>query len=274
MSQQSLQSQINADSLAGFVELEFDLPQALLEKLVEVFDKISSVPLNEINVGAIPEEQGVYQLYLDDELVYVGKTDAEAGLRNRLYRHACKIKHRLNLEPARVTLKAVRIYVFTAMDLESELIRHYGGVKNLAWNGSGFGSNDPGRERDTTKVKATNYDALFPIDVDREVELEISEGQSAADVIVSLKATLPYTLRFESDGKSRRPHSDFGRAILPSLPAPSTTRTILSHIVKNLPDGWHATALPGYVIVYKNDRRSFPSGSIIAKTPRPTRPAT
>ena len=270
MPQEQLESQVNPDLSNGYVDFEFDLPQALLEKLVKVFDQITAVNLHQANVKEIPEKQGVYQLFLDGRLVYVGKTDAEAGLRNRLFRHALKVQHRSNLEPGRVSLKAVRVYVFTAMDLEAELIRHYGGVKNLGWNGSGFGSNDPGKERDTTEVKATNYDAAFPIDIDKELEMSVAENEVAADVILKLKACLPYTLRFENKGgRSRRPHIDFETTKVPSLVGPCTTRSILTHLIEYLPTGWHATALPGYVIVYKNDKRAFPSGSIIAESSIP-----
>src|SRR4051812_27375677 len=109
------------------------------------------------NVGQLPEAQGVYQLSLDGVVVYIGKTDADAGLKNRLTRHSYSIQQRSNLDPSHVTFKAVRVYVFTAMDLETQLIRHYGGA---SWNSSGFGSNDPGRNRDHTKLKHDGFDAL------------------------------------------------------------------------------------------------------------------
>ena len=103
----------------GYVEFEFDLPEALLTRLINVFDGVESATLSKGNVDSIPEAQGVYQLFLDRSLVYVGKTDAEAGLRKRLERHALKVQHRRNLAPEQVSFKAVRIYVFTAVDLEN-----------------------------------------------------------------------------------------------------------------------------------------------------------
>src|SRR5205823_1069268 len=119
-------------------------------------------PLTNENLANIPEAQGVYQLFLGDDLVYIGKTDAEAGLRKRLERHQAKIRHRQGLAPDSVNFKAVRIYVFTPMDLETQLIRHYGGERKVRWNGSGFGSNDPGRQRDTTSFRAEHFDMIFP----------------------------------------------------------------------------------------------------------------
>ncbi|TIL83467.1 MAG: GIY-YIG nuclease family protein [Mesorhizobium sp.] len=60
------------------------------------------------------------------QIVYIGKADAEAGLRKRPRRHAWTIQHRQNLSVQDITLKAVRVFVFAAIDLERQLIRHDG----------------------------------------------------------------------------------------------------------------------------------------------------
>lgn len=251
--------------MTGYVEFEFDLPGALLTRLIEVLDGLPPAPLSSANLLAIPEQQGVYQLLLDGRLVYIGKTDAEAGLHKRLSRHARKILHRIGLDPARVSFKAVRIFVFTAMDLESDLIRHYGGVKALDWNGSGFGSNDPGRERDTTRVDPDNYDARFPIDIDRQIAFAIDPGETAASALARLKEALPYTFRYQgSGGRSRRPHPDLENTTLGGLSGPLTPREAIQSIVAALPVEWQATALPGYIILYKEAPRVYPQAVVIA----------
>ncbi|MBZ9746672.1 GIY-YIG nuclease family protein [Mesorhizobium sp. CO1-1-7] len=243
--------------MKGYVEFEFDLPGALLARLIDVLDRLDTAPLNTASLQAVPEEQGVYQLLLDGQLVYVGKTDAEAGLQKRLSRHARKIMHRVDLDPVRVSFKAVRIFVFTAMDLEANLIRHYGGVKAIDWNGSGFGSNDPGRQRDTTKVKSKNYDAKFPIDIDRQMAFAIDHGETASSALARLKEALPYTFRFQ------KADSDFDATKLAALSGPITPRAAIRHIVNPLPQGWQATALPGYIILYK-EKRDYPQAEVIA----------
>jgi hypothetical protein len=225
--------------IAGYKEFEFDLPEALLAHLVSILDSMDSTSLLFENINDIPDAQGVYQLFLDDELVYIGKTDAEAGLRKRLGRHACKIQHRVGLDPARVTFKAVRIYVFTAVDLEAQLIKHYGGYSIVRWNGSGFGSNDPGRERDTTTYKKNHFDALFPINVDRELDLELPTSGTAAAVFSALKASVPYVFRYQSAGRgSRRPHPDLDATTV-SITAdpPLTARRVIEETVSQLPAG-------------------------------------
>lgn len=253
----------------GYVEFEFDLPGALLARLVEVFAKLESAPLTQAMLVGVPEEQGVYQLFLerdegDPELVYIGKTDAAAGLHNRLTRHSQKIQHRVGLEPTKVLFKAVRIFVFTPLDLEAQLIDYYGGTR---WNGSGFGSNDPGRERDTTTYKSDHFDAAYPIDINRTLEFEIPHVGTAAAVLSALKQRLPYLFRFERDGRSRRAHPDLASTNVHLDPSKGLTpESILQQVVAQLPSGWHATMLPSHVIMYKNDSRVFPSGRLLARS--------
>jgi hypothetical protein len=258
---------------SGYVEFEFDLPEALLGKLVEAFDGVAPAPLLPAAVSEIPEEQGVYQLFLVKEkkphLVYIGKTDAAAGLRVRLSRHATKIQHRLNLDPTKVLFKAVRVYVFTAVDLETQLIEHYGGTANVSWNGSGFGSNDPGRERDTTTFKPDHFDTQYPIDLARPLAFTPPASDTAASLLRKLKSELPYLIRFELLRKgSREAHPDLERTtVVLDASKPKTPESIICQTVEQLPHGWHATSLPSHVIIYKDDLRKFPSGRLIARSP-------
>ena len=47
----------------GYREFEFDLPEALLEKLVQAFDRMEAAPLLKENVSNLPEAQGVYSFF-------------------------------------------------------------------------------------------------------------------------------------------------------------------------------------------------------------------
>ena len=255
---------------AGYTEFEFNLPEALLIRLVEVFDSFPSAPLSKQSVEAVPNQQGVYQLFLTKpseapKLVYIGKTDAKHGLRNRLTRHAEKIQHRLNLDPAHVTFKAVRVYVFTAIDLEKQLIHHYG---SAPWNGSGFGSNDPGVKRDTTDYKSDHFEFQFPIDIDRPLAFPIPKSATAAQILTALKSNLPYLVRFERPkGKPHGAHPDLESTTVSVSASASTPAAVIGEVVRQLPTGWHATMLPSHVIIYKDDSRKFPSGKLIANSP-------
>jgi hypothetical protein len=250
----------------GYREFEFDLPQALITHLTLTFDSMEDCLLTSAAVAALPEAQGVYQLFHQGKLVYIGKTDAQAGLRQRLNRHAWTIQHRRNLNPLEVSFKAIRVFVFTAMDLEAQLIAHYRITAPVSWNFSGFGSNDPGRERDTTNAKAEGFDAMFPVDLDRTVEIDFEPSITAFDLLVALRKWLPYTLRFEKEAaKSRRGHPDLCSTIIPVPVPPFTVRELLINIVKDLPPGWQATLLAGRLILYKA-HRDFTFGEIIARS--------
>jgi hypothetical protein len=253
----------------GYIEFEFDLAGALFARLVEVFAGLNPAPLTPAILANVPEAQGVYQLFLDHdagepELVYIGKTDAATGLHDRLSRHSQKVQHRVGLDPSKVLFKAVRIFVFTPLDLEAQLIEHYGGTP---WNGSGFGSNDPGRQRDTTTYKPEHFDAQYPIDIRRTVDFDVPLAGSAADILTVLKRKLPYLVRFERVGRSSRAHPDLATTNVNIDPSEGLTpENILKQVVAQLPKGWHATMLPSHVIMYKNDQRSFPSGKLLARS--------
>ncbi|MGY6410769.1 MAG: hypothetical protein ACXIUV_07070 [Alkalilacustris sp.] len=245
--------------------MEFDLPSALLVAVDAKFSQIQLETLTEANASNVPNEQGVYCLFhqAPDEpeprLVYIGKTDGGAGLRARLIRHAKKLIGRVGLSPADVSFKALRVFVFTAMDIETDLIRHHGGVRALAWNGSGFGSNDPGKERDTTRYKPEHFDTMFPIDLDGSFVDFDNEVLPVSDAMSRLKNQLPYLLRYEST------HTDLPLSMVTLRPG-MTTRQVLEACMQALPPGWHATALPSHIISYKNDNRNFPSGNLIARS--------
>jgi hypothetical protein len=249
----------------GFRAFEFDLPGALLISLIDTFDSMEGAPLVPDNVASLPDEQGVYQLLHEGRVVYVGKTDAEAGLRRRLGRHAFTIQHRSNLDASAICFKAIRVFVFTAIDLETQLIRHYGRKSRLAWNNSGFGSNDPGRERDTTKLSPNGFDALFPVDLDRILNMSLDAPLSVAQALDRLRQIVPYKIRAQSDPQlERKTHPDFDAEIT-QLPDALTARSLLRAAAASLPPGWQVTLLPGRVILYQEDR-PYSAGSIVAKS--------
>ena len=253
----------------GYSELEFDLPNALLQAILDRLDTIATGPLTGPGVSRLPEEQGIYALYLKDplRLVYIGKTDSDSGLKHRLARHAQKLVGRQNIGPGDVEFRAVRLFVFTAMDIESALIGHYGGVKSVPWNGSGFGSNDPGKERDTTTYKADHWDTQYPILLDQCFVNLVPGTHNISDVMRDLKAGLPFILRYERPGRGRNSfHPDFEQTSLVISKNRMTTREVLHAVMAALPSGWHATALPSHIIVYKNDNRRFPSGQLVAQS--------
>lgn len=248
----------------GFAEFEFDLPEALLERLVRAFAVVEPAQLTVDYVRReVPEAQGVYQLFLRDKLVYIGKTDADKGLRRRLERHATTVRHRQNLPDAEITFKAIRVFVFTAMDLESQMIGRYGAVD---WQNSGFGSNDPGRNREDTRLKPGGFDELYPINIDHPIDFDFARAGLVANVLADLKRQLPYVFRYEPLAVgSRQPHPELA-ACQVTLPAGMLTlRRVMQVIVQALPPGWQATDMYSRVIVYR-ETREYAHGTVIIRS--------
>lgn len=247
-----------------FRVFEFDLHSALLRDLIAIFEQMAPAELNSEHAGQVDDGQGVYQLFFRGELVYVGKTDLEAGLRLRLLRHCGKVRSRLSLDPADVSFKAIQVYVFTAMDLEGALIRHYKENKvALSWNLSGFGSNDPGRERDNSRLKITHFDSCYPIDLELLVHVEATGSRSAASILKQLKDQLPYTVRYESiSPRSKKPHPELLDTNVALPEGPISVRTALTCVASALGQEWQVTTLPGHVIVYR-EHRTYVHGTII-----------
>jgi hypothetical protein len=253
--------------MKGFEKFEFDLPEALLVSLVKVFDGMDAARLTASDTVALPDEQGVYLLLLGEEVVYIGKTDGEAGLLTRLSRHCATVLARKNLNPADVKFKAIRVFVFTAVDLETQLIRHYSTSSQVAWNKSGFGSNDPGRNRDDTKLESDSFDALYPIDIDLELpDLGFGASATVAEAFASIRLKVPYTFRHEMAApRSRTPHSELVVATFaPPIP-PYTVRQIVMLAFQSLPKGWQATLLAGRVVIYK-EHKDYKHGDVLVRS--------
>jgi hypothetical protein len=250
------------DSSKGFRKFEFALTDALIAQLIECFDSMESDVLNLENTMAIPNGQGVYQLFLAGQLVYIGKTDTEAGLQPRLLRHATKIQSRLNLDITQIQFKAIQVLVFSAMELESLLIKYYSKDIQTAWNNSGFGANDPGRRRDDTALKEIHFDAMYPIDIDIDLDCEIADKASAKVALEAIKQKLPYLLRFD---KSKAAAAELEETIIVDINSNDTVKRQIVNIVRQLPAGWQATALPGYIIIYK-ENKIYRHGELLVKT--------
>lgn len=248
----------------GFRVLEFDLPGALLNQVVSMFDHLAPAPLTTALAKEIPNAQGVYQLFHKERLVYVGKTDSEAGLARRLFRHARTIQSRRNLDVADMAFKAVQVLVFSAMDLETALIKHYRKLKSPSvWNGSGFGNADPGRKRDTTALKEDGFDANYPINIDIPLNVNWSNDHAALDVIGRLAAEVPFTIRHEKVSEALDHLTGSSNITLPTL---VTVRSVLTNICASLPSGWQATRLSGRVIFYREDVENYPGAEVIARS--------
>jgi len=249
--------------MTGYDEYEIDIEEILRQGLPAFFDTVAPAALTAANVDAIPARaKGAYMLLLDGHPVYAGKTDTRHGFRDRLRRHFFTVQHRIGLEPTRISFKAVRILVFSSFDVEALLIQETrrSDPAALEWNDSGFGSNDPGRNREFQEP--ADFDKEFPVDIDRPLDfIDPGAAMTVHEALLHLKKGLPYLLRYETDlADNGRPsrhtvgHAE-ARAVSMTVPAaPVTARRVLQAALDALPPGWQATVFPDRLILYREEQ--------------------
>jgi hypothetical protein len=151
---------------------EFDLDRAILGQALGKLDASPMLPF-EKNVG--PDLSGVYVLYYQGELVYIGKaskgtTKSERSLRQRLNEHVGKLsKYVIDLDKmgCRYLTFESEWWVWAA---EFALINHF----KPPWNGSGYGSKTPGVGRPGTG-KVSRFAEMFSLRSSEAEESETSE---------------------------------------------------------------------------------------------------
>lgn len=245
----------------GYVEYEIDVEKVLRQELPDVVARAGIAPLTPEAIAALPEKaKGAYVLFEDGHPVYAGKTDTRHGFRSRLAKHHNTIQDRLGLDPARIGFKAVRIMVFSNFDVEAILIKELRekDPTALRWNFSGFGSNDPGHNRETQEP--ADFDKERPIDIDRPLVSPLAGREvGVLELLLSLKDQLPYTFRYETDPgpNGRASHHRIGHADQREAPpvrlpdGPFSVRQAVQWILDALPPGWRATVFPDRVILYR-----------------------
>jgi hypothetical protein len=232
------------------------ISKALTDQLHEHLHELTPVALSPANLARLESSQGVYQLYLLDDLVYVGS--ASSSIKRRLEQHRNKLAGRQHISADEVAFTC--LYVdedLTVLAPEDRLIRVFQDEGSCVWNGNGFGLHDPGRRRDETEIPPSHFDALYPIRLDWACEID--RGQYELRVLLSrVKQELPFNFRYETTVRAKRDYAavtvEVPRAGLPA-------RALLALIAAALPS-YQVTALPGYVIMYR-ERRSYPQGEVI-----------
>lgn len=239
-------------------EFKLSITQALADQLADALGKLVPAPLTQDRLAELQARPGVYELYMDGERVYVGK--ASKNLQVRLGKHFRKLSGRSGIAIGAV--KFVCLYVDEDLEAsapEKLLIKKYRDHGGAPWNTNGFGNNDPGQKRDNSLVKAAHFDAIYPIDVDREVEIPNRAARSVGQLLKDFKATLPYNFRFD---KSKDITSELATIPIDLPGDPITARAIIRKVIQALPEDWQATAFPGYVILYRR-RASYDSARTI-----------
>lgn len=246
----------------GYIEYEIDVEKILRDELPGIIAVADAAPLTREAVNAMPERaKGAYVLYEDGHPVYAGKTDTRHGFRSRLGRHFETVQSRVNLDPARLSFKAVRIMVFSNFDVEAILIKELRRQDEtaLAWNFSGFGSNDPGHNREGQEP--ADFDKERPVDIDRPLPFIATGKMPLLKFLIALKDGLTYDFRYQTDPNDKGKPSHYrvgevdqreaGDIELPDRPL--TMREALGIVLAALPAGWIATIFPNRVILYREN---------------------
>lgn len=254
----------------GYAEFELDFELALSRQLGPFFEQLPPLQLTPENIERVvkPKARGAYYLLLDDAIVYIGKSDAVAGLRVRLLRHYKTLKRRQGIHWTEMKFKAVKVSSLAALDTESLLLSLYkkkakilGAPDRPEWNFSGFGSNDTGVERDTQRVSV--FDQTYPLDLEAPIEFE-DEPDPLTPLPLNkylqwLAGQFKFTFRRQT---SKAPP---GKALagvvvdFADMTVSKSLRALLLAIHAKLPNGWVLTVLRGKVVLYFDDTRPYKS---------------
>ena len=244
-----------------FREFEIDIVSALRLQLVDAFEKLDLGPLSKELVESLPDGQGVYLLHHGSYLVYVGKSE---NLKKRLTGHRRKISGRHGIGVGDIYFKCLFLHKnWATLAPEASLIKYYSSSESSAeWNGNGFGTHDPGRNRETTDQQPQGFDARYPIRDDWPCDWVQAGDWNCHELLLSLKEKLPFLLRFEKVGKSPKgSHPDYKDLSISVPENGMPARNLLRLILRHLPE-WQATVFPGHMILYK-ESNSYIHGEVL-----------
>jgi hypothetical protein len=231
-------------------EFKLSITRALADQLADALSRLHPAPLTSEQLSALQPRPGVYELFVRRRRVYVGK--ASRSIPARLGNHLRKLSGRSNITLGEVSFQC--LYVDEDLEAaapEKMLIKKYRDHGGAPWNTNGFGSKDPGRNRDHSLVKANHFDAEYPINLDLRIESLAPGLYPVKTYLRAVKSSLPFNLRF--DTRSARSKEDYRDSMAEVPPAELTVRDLIRLAMDALPEGWQATALPGYVILYRED---------------------
>jgi hypothetical protein len=242
--------------MAASGEFRLSISKALTDQLRAHLETLSAEALTAENLGHLEARQGVYQLYVEKKLVYIGS--ASTSLPERLRQHLWKIAGRQNISVKDVGFSC--LYVdedLTVLAPEDRLIAAFKEEGSSPWNFNGFGNKDLGKERDSTRLRPTHFDRLYPIRLDWPCDIEAGT-YGAHPLLKQLKKELPFLLRFE---RSKGAKAVYERTEIAVPERGMAAEDLLRLVAEGLPD-FQITALSGYVIMYR-EQRDYPDARII-----------
>jgi hypothetical protein len=238
----------------------FDFLTTVSKQLVERLDALPVTPI-QANLDALAAFQqqtgffqGVYVIHEGTTPRYPGKAD---NVHTRLKQHLRKLSGRRNVVLGDVGYKALLLdkSMGTAAN-EEILIRLYEAEHDAMWSGGGFGTKDPGKERDTTAPNL--FDRDHPIIADFAVP-NINDQETIGTLFVKMKRGLPYVFRYGKIGTARTTPIDL-------TGVPRNAHAVLRGALRVLPQGWHGAILSYGMVVYNVPPKQYPAGVVVIES--------
>ncbi len=234
-------------------DFDFDLGRAVLEQLRAQLADIEGGPLTAL--GQVEDRRGIYQLIYQDVPVYIGK--ANESILTRLTKHQRKIVGRRNIDITDMAFKGLYVHGNWAASVsEDMLIKDYVRHGQASWNGTGFGINDPGRNRDNTVLAANHFDRQYPIRDDWPCSDIGPNNWPAWDLIQTFKDQLPFLFR------TGVKEADVAGVQIVVPQRAMSARDLLILLAQHVP-GSKATIFPGHMILYVNDHHLYDHGEVV-----------
>lgn len=246
--------------MAATGEFRLSIAKAFADQLEAELDTLVSDPLNLTNLDNVADRPGVYQLYHDGVVVYVGKD--EKSVSKRLREHYDKIRCRLNITIESMAFTALYVHEeMHALGPEKRIIAHYKQLGLAAWNGEGFGPHDPGQRRDETTFGPSHFDSMYPANLDWVCDAVPPGNYTATELLRRVKTAVPFLFRYQP----AKFHDEIDIEIHEENPTADALFESLGLAINTVDSRWRITALPGYVIMYPKPgpypsaRRQYPS---------------
>ena len=239
-------------------EFKLSITRAMADQLAGALERLQPAPLTPASLVDVQPRPGVYELFLHGQRMYVGK--ASKSIPSRLNNHLRKLSGRSNIRLDDISFQC--LYVDEDLEAaapEKMLIKIYRDQGGAPWNTNGFGNKDPGRNRDHSLVKSNHFDAQYPINLDLSIDPIPPGTYIVSKFLAAVKSSLPFNLRFE---KSSRSKDDYKLATVTVPPSELAVRDLVGLAIEALSEGWQATALPGYVILY-HENDTYDSASVL-----------
>ena len=256
---------LTAEYSLGCGLFEFDISTPLFEQMRLDFERLSPVTLNEAQLASVHENPGVYSLHYAGKLVYIGKADGDA--RTRLRKHRKQLLGRVGISPEDVTFRCLHFsFTWDPFKPESHMIKHYSPI----WNSKGFGPNDPGRQRDTTKLADTHWHVRFPLNPEYPCSGVPSGQYDVLELLREVCRQSPFWIRFQGNREPRAgddqfayeaAQRDFGTATAVFVPEDHmTVKALLLLAIQALPnpDQWQLSQLPSHLLLYRETAKDYP----------------